>query len=80
MFNSKISRKKKLCLDSNVLNESKGNDYNFSFKIEKNYFNMIQAGDIFELRINNRSFSSLLEEEKHKPKKIESVSGHKEYD
>jgi len=62
-------------LDANILNESKGSEFNYSFKIDKHYFNMIQlkSGD-FELRIDNRSFSSLQEEEKYKPKKVESNS------
>ncbi len=75
MFHSKISRKKKLCLDSNVLNESKGNDYIYSFKIEKHYFNIIQlSNEDFELRIDNRSFSSYQEEEKYKPKIDQPIS------
>ena len=69
MYHSKISRKKKLCLDANMLNESSGgNDFNYSFKIDKHYFNMIQLGsDNYDFRIDNRSFSALMEEEKFKP-------------
>lgn len=77
MFHSKISRKKKLCLDSNVLNEFKGgNEFNYSFKIEKHYFNVIQSSgsDNFEMRIDNRTFSQLMEEEKFKPKNDSSQS------
>ena len=70
MFDSKVSRKKKLCLDSNVLNEAKGGDFNYSFKIEKHYFNIIQQGDNFEMRIDNRTFSNLANEEKYKPKEV----------
>lgn len=68
MFHSKISRKKKLCLDSLVLNESTEGNYTYSFKIDKHYFNIIQDDNIFDLRIDNRSFSSYQEEEKFKPK------------
>lgn len=67
IFNSKMSGKKKLCLDAQVLNESKsyGNEYTYSFKIDKNYFNLIQSGtDKFELRIDNKSFQTLIHEEK----------------
>lgn len=70
MFHSKMSRKKQLYLDSNIINEYKGGDeYNYSFKIEKHYFNVIQVGDIFEMSIDNRTFSYFLHKEKFKPKK-----------
>lgn len=71
MFHSKLSGKKKLVLDSNVLTETKSysNDFVYSFKIEKNYFNVVQtASDKFEMRIDNRSFAAVQAEEKFKPR------------
>jgi len=71
MFHSKLSGKKKLVMDGQVLTESKGysNEFSYSFKIDKNYFNVIQmAADRFEMRIDNRSFHLIQTEEKFKPK------------
>jgi len=71
MFHSKLSGKKKLVLDGQVLIELKSysNDFSYSYKIEKNYFNIDQFGaDKFELRIDNRSFHLIQSEEKYKPK------------
>jgi hypothetical protein len=71
MFHSKLSGKKKLVLDSNILTEAKSysNDFVYSFKIEKNYFNVVQiASDKFEMRIDNRSFGAIQTEEKFRPR------------
>ena len=76
MFNSKLSGKKKLVLDSNVLTETKSYSYDFvySFKIDKNYFNVVQtSSDKFEMRIDNRSFSEIQSEEKFMPKEQNKV-------
>ncbi len=76
MFHSKLSGKKKLVLDSNVLTESKSYSYDFvySFTIDKNYFNVNQTGsDKFEMRIDNRSFSAIESEEKFKPREENKV-------
>lgn len=44
---------------------SYSNEFSFSFKIDKNYFNIIQtSGDKYELRIDNRSFTNLIHEGK----------------
>ena len=74
MFHSKLSGKKKLVLDAGTLTESKSysNEFTYSFKIDKNYFNIIQtASDKFDLRIDNRSFTIIMAEEKFKPKEDE---------
>ena len=44
MFHSKVSSKKKLCLDAQVLIEDKSfsTDFQYSFGIDKNYFNVVQ--------------------------------------
>jgi hypothetical protein len=73
MFHSKLSRKKKLCLDAQVLTEAQSikADFTYSFKIDKHYFNMVQNDNGFELRIDNKSFTTLMYEEKsgkHKEK------------
>lgn len=66
MFHSKLSGKKKLCLDANVVIEDKSykSDFIYSFKIDKNYFNVAQVDDKFDLRIDNRSFEMLMHEER----------------
>ena len=77
MFHSKLSGKKKLVLDAQVLTESKGysNEFTYSFKIEKNYFNLIQtASDKFELRIDNRSFAAVMAEEKFRPREENKIA------
>jgi hypothetical protein len=72
MYHSKLSRKKKLCLDAQVLTEAQSikSDFQYSFKIDKHYFNVIQSDDNFELRIDNRSFNTLLAEEKNAKHKV----------
>lgn len=67
MFHSKISGKKKLCLDAQLLLEDKTYQLSFtySFRIDQAYFNMVQLGtDKYELRIDNQSFESLVKLEK----------------
>jgi hypothetical protein len=66
VFHSKLSRKKKLCLDAQVLTEAQSlkTDFQYSFKIDKHYFNVIQTDDSFDLRIDNRSFTTLMGEER----------------
>lgn len=62
LFHSKISGKKKLVLNSKLLNLAKkySNDFTYSFKIDKHYFNVDQMGsDNFELRIDNKSFTKI---------------------
>jgi hypothetical protein len=39
-------------------------DFTYSFKIDKHYFNVVQYDTGFELRVDNRSFNSLMSEEK----------------
>lgn len=76
MYHSKLSGKKKLVLDSNILTETKSysNDFVYSFKIDKNYFNVVQtASDKFEMRIDNRSFAQIQTEEKFRPKEENKV-------
>jgi len=71
MFHSKLSGKKKLVLDAQILTESKSytNDFTFSFKIDKTYFNIIQSNsDKFDMRIDNRAFEAIQAEEKFKPR------------
>jgi hypothetical protein len=66
VYHSKLSRKKKLCLYASVLTETRSikSDFTYSFKIEKHYFNVNQNEDRFELRIDNRSFGSLMSDER----------------
>lgn len=69
MFHSKLSGKRKLTLDAQVITEQKGysSEFQYSFKIDKNYFNIVQlAADKYEMRIDNRSFSSLMAEDRSK--------------
>lgn len=69
MFHSKLSGKRKLSLDAQVITEQKGysTEFQYSFKIDKNYFNIVQlATDKYEMRIDNRSFSSLMAEDRSK--------------
>lgn len=67
MFHSKVSSKKKLCLDAQVLIEDKSfsTDFQYSFGIDKNYFNVVQLTmDKFDLRIDNRPFEHLMSDER----------------
>jgi len=69
LFHSVLSGKKKLCLDAQVLTEDKSysSNFNYSFKIGKHYFNVVQVeSDSFDLRIDNRVFSQLAQELRHK--------------
>lgn len=79
MFHSKISGKKKLCLDSQVLVENKAyqSSFTYSFRIDQTYFNMVQLNntDKFELRIDNQSFDNLIKIEKAGKLKEEKNSG-----
>jgi hypothetical protein len=62
-----MSGKKKLCVDAQMITEDKSfkNDFTYSFKIEKNYFNVVQLNnDKFDMRIDNRSFDILVQEER----------------
>ncbi len=54
-------------MDAQVITEDKAykNDFTYSFKIDKNYFNVVQINnDKFEMRIDNRSFDILIQEER----------------
>lgn len=67
MFHSKLSSKKKVCLDAQVLVEDKSYSasFQYSFRIDKNYFNVIQLNmDKFDLRIDNRPFENLMSDER----------------
>lgn len=69
MFHSKMSGKRKLTLDAQVITEQKGygNEFQYSFKIDKNYFNVIQTNaDKYEMRIDNRDFTVLMAEDRSK--------------
>jgi len=79
MFHSKISGKKKLVLDGKVLMESKSysNEFTYSFKIDKNYFNVDQMGsDKFEMRIDNRSFSAMQNDNTLNKPKVGAATAH----
>lgn len=67
LFHSKVSGKKKLCLDAQVLTEDKtySSNFNYSFKLEKHYFNVVENDDVFDLRIDNKQFSTLAQEIRH---------------
>jgi hypothetical protein len=80
MFHSKLSGKKKLCVDSKVVVQDKTyrGDFIFSFKLDKHYFNVAQAGDKYDLRIDNRSFELwLLDERTGKLKSSENVTSNR---
>lgn len=65
LFHSKVSGKKKVSLDAQVLTEDKSysTEFNYSFKIEKHYINVIQLeSDLFDLRIDNKQFSLIQNE------------------
>jgi hypothetical protein len=62
-----VSGKKKLCVDAQVICEDKSykNDFTYSFKVDKNYLNVVQINsDKFEMRIDNRAFEILIQEER----------------
>lgn len=68
MFHSIVSGKKKLCLDAQVLTEDKSYsaNFNYSFRLESHYFNLIQmSNDTFDLRIDNKQFATLSHEIRH---------------
>lgn len=67
MFHSKLSTKKKLCLDSQVLVEDQSykDNFEFTFRLDKLNFYIVQTiSDKFDLRIDNRTFDMLMTEEK----------------
>jgi hypothetical protein len=64
-FHSKVSGKKRVVLDSDMLIEKTefSNDFSYSFPLDKSYCNIVQLGlDKMEFRIDNKSFSNLIEE------------------
>jgi hypothetical protein len=68
LFHSIVSGKKKLCLDAQVLTEDKSYsaNFNYSFKLENHYFNVIQMdSDSFDMRIDNKLFSTIAQEIRH---------------
>ena len=67
IYDSKISNKKKLICDGKTITQKYNeNDFSYCFDIGKNSITIVKMGDGFELRINNRIFSYLLELEKNK--------------
>lgn len=71
MFHSKVSGKKKLCLDAQTLTEDKsyGANFTYSFTLEKHYFNVVQVdSDLFDLRIDNKQFSLIAKEIRYEKK------------
>ena len=65
-WDSKLSGKKKIAIDNEVLTESNENCaiFNYSFKIDSYYFNLVQLTDVnYDLKINNQFFSDILEYE-----------------
>jgi hypothetical protein len=80
MFHSVLSRKRKLCLDTNVLNEVQGvsGDYTYSFNLDKHFFTILQSGDRYDLKIDNKSFNTLMIEDRNKSHDREVVSKKKE--
>lgn len=67
LFHSKVTGKKKLCLDAQQLVEDQGyqSSFTYSFKLDKHYFNIVQLSlDAFELKIDNRKFESLMFDER----------------
>lgn len=67
IFHSKITGKKKLCLDAQQLIEDQGyqSSFTYSFKIDKHYFNIVQESlDLYQLRIDNKLFENLMLDER----------------
>lgn len=66
MYHSKLSGKKKLCVDRIVVVQDKSYRGNFiySFKLDKHYLNVVQVTDKFDLRIDNRSFDDWMKDER----------------
>ena len=61
-----MSGKKKLAVDDKIIVESKPNCaiFNYSFKLDEYFFNLIQlTDDKYDLKINNNLFSDILEYE-----------------
>lgn len=71
-----MSGKKKLCVDAQVICEDKSykNDFTYSFKVDKNYLNVVQINsDKFEMRIDNRAFEILIQEERTGKLRVENT-------
>ena len=66
-WDSRISGKKKLSLDNNVIKTAKDIDnFYYIFKIETYNFSLIQKNDDkYEIKINNRNFTDLMAEERN---------------
>jgi len=65
-WDSKISGKKKLALDDNVLKNAKDTDnFYYMFKLEGYNFSIMQkSDDKYEIRINDRLFTELMRQER----------------
>ena len=79
MWDSKLSGKKKLAVDEEVIVENNNSIavFNYSFQLDSYYFNLIQINDTkFDLKINDVLFSEIMEAEesgslKKNKKKVE---------
>ena len=66
-FDSKISGKKKLILDANILlslDKRPSGKFQYNFKLDKSLFTVYQLNDSYDLKIDNRSFSDIMQDER----------------
>ena len=85
LWDSKISGKKKLAVDEEVIVENNNSIaiFNYSFQLDSYYFNLVQINDNkFDLKINDIFFNEIMEAEEsgdlHKIRKEEKEE--KEYE
>ena len=68
LWDSKLSGKKKLVVDEEVIVENNNSIavFNYSFQLDSYYFNLIQLNDNqFDLKINDILFSEIMEAEEN---------------
>ena len=88
LWDSKLSGKKKLAVDEDVIVDNKNSVavFNYSFQLDSYYFNLVQLSDTqFDLKINDIFFSEIMEceqsgELKKKVKKQEKEKDYEETD
>ena len=66
LWDSRISNKKKLTVDAKeLLNDKiKSDEFSYSFKIDKHFLSLFLINEEFELKIDNRSFSEIMNDER----------------
>ena len=65
-WNSSITSKKKLTVDAKELlnNKADSDDFSYSFKLDKHFLSLIKIDEEYELKIDNRLFTEIMNDER----------------